>query len=259
MYNFFRAYVFHKNPQWVLVCALLHCLKLYCLNIQNSNLHCTKTKCSNKDFFSKCDQICSFQRIWSHLLKKSLFEKLIFCAALYGTTSFFKLFFKADALTDNITTSETLRKNCPYSEFSGPHLPPFGLHMEIYRVNIRIQSEYWKIRTRKIPNTNIFYAVKVKDANKRKTNQLFTFINPCFKWFWWWVILKPFFGSKINCQWFYFFLLFCWIKGAIRRNKVWYILIFCFIISPMKLNTTSTSIIFQNMFQICIMVNGPTR
>ena len=34
-----------------------------------------------KGFFSKCDQICSFLRIWSHLLKKSLIENLIFCAA----------------------------------------------------------------------------------------------------------------------------------------------------------------------------------
>ena len=31
-----------------------------------------------KDFFSKCDQICSFLRIWSHLLKKSLMENFIF-------------------------------------------------------------------------------------------------------------------------------------------------------------------------------------
>ena len=33
-----------------------------------------------KDFFSKCDQILSFLRIWSHLLKKSLMENFIFCA-----------------------------------------------------------------------------------------------------------------------------------------------------------------------------------
>ena len=33
-----------------------------------------KMKLSNKDFFSKCDQIHSFLRIWSHLLKKSLME-----------------------------------------------------------------------------------------------------------------------------------------------------------------------------------------
>ena len=33
-----------------------------------------KTKFSIKYFVSKCDQICSALRIWSHLLKKSLME-----------------------------------------------------------------------------------------------------------------------------------------------------------------------------------------
>ena len=37
-------------------------------------------KFSIKGFFSKCDQIRGFLRIWSHLLKKSLMEKFIFCA-----------------------------------------------------------------------------------------------------------------------------------------------------------------------------------
>ena len=37
-------------------------------------------KFSIKDFFSKCDQIRSFPRIWSHLLKKRLMENYIFCA-----------------------------------------------------------------------------------------------------------------------------------------------------------------------------------
>ena len=41
-----------------------------------------KVKFSNKDFFCKCDQIRSFRRIWSHLLKKSLMEKIIFCVVL---------------------------------------------------------------------------------------------------------------------------------------------------------------------------------
>ena len=39
-----------------------------------------------KDLSSKCNQIssfCSFLRIWSHLLKKSLMENFIFCAVLY--------------------------------------------------------------------------------------------------------------------------------------------------------------------------------
>ena len=41
-----------------------------------------KIKFSMKDFFSKCDQVRSFLRIWSHLLKKSLIENFIFCAVV---------------------------------------------------------------------------------------------------------------------------------------------------------------------------------
>ena len=41
-----------------------------------------KMRFSIKDFFSKCDQIRSFLRIWSHLLKKSLMENFIFCEVL---------------------------------------------------------------------------------------------------------------------------------------------------------------------------------
>ena len=37
-------------------------------------------KFSIKDFSSKCDQIRSFLRIWSHLLEKSLMGNFIFCA-----------------------------------------------------------------------------------------------------------------------------------------------------------------------------------
>ena len=38
-----------------------------------------KMQFSIRDFFSKCDQIRSFLRIWKHLLKKSLMENFIFC------------------------------------------------------------------------------------------------------------------------------------------------------------------------------------
>ena len=37
-----------------------------------------KKKFSIRNFFSKCDQIRSFLRTWSHSLKKSLMENLIF-------------------------------------------------------------------------------------------------------------------------------------------------------------------------------------
>ena len=43
-------------------------------------------KFSIMGFFSKSDQIRSFLRIWSHLLKKSLMENFIFCAAEVAQT-----------------------------------------------------------------------------------------------------------------------------------------------------------------------------
>ena len=42
-----------------------------------------KMKYSIENFFSKCDQIHSFLRIWSHLLTKSLMENFIFCAVIH--------------------------------------------------------------------------------------------------------------------------------------------------------------------------------
>ena len=41
-----------------------------------------KMKFPTKDFFSKCDQIRSFLRIWSHLLKKALMENFIFLCSV---------------------------------------------------------------------------------------------------------------------------------------------------------------------------------
>ena len=52
---------------------------LLCLDFSKNNNTAQKTKFSIKDFFSKCDQISSFLRIWSHLLKKSLMENFFFC------------------------------------------------------------------------------------------------------------------------------------------------------------------------------------
>ena len=42
-----------------------------------------KMKFSITDFFSKCDQIRSFLRIWLHLLKKSVMKNSIFCLVIY--------------------------------------------------------------------------------------------------------------------------------------------------------------------------------
>ena len=41
-----------------------------------------KIKFSIKDFFSKCDQIRKKLQIWSHLLKKSSMENVIFLCSV---------------------------------------------------------------------------------------------------------------------------------------------------------------------------------
>ena len=81
-----------KQPQLnMVICPILECSH----HITTSQFICIASpltdiatftaqemKFSIKDFFSKCDQIHSFLRIWSHLLKKSLMETFIFCAVI---------------------------------------------------------------------------------------------------------------------------------------------------------------------------------
>ena len=50
-------------------------------------------------------------------------------------------------------------KSVRIRNFSGLYFPAFGLNTERYGVSLRIQSKCRKIQTRKIPNTDIFYAV----------------------------------------------------------------------------------------------------
>ena len=68
-------------------------ISIYFLNLLLVNVNVTSTLVSSKsaaqkmkfaikEFFSKCDQICNFLWIWTHLLKKSLMENFIFCAAV---------------------------------------------------------------------------------------------------------------------------------------------------------------------------------
>ena len=45
--------------------------------------------------------------------------------------------------------------------YSGPYFPAFQLNAEIHYVNLHIQSEGGKIRTRKTPNTDTFHPVLV--------------------------------------------------------------------------------------------------
>ena len=52
-------------------------------------------------------------------------------------------------------------KSVSIRSFSSPCFPTFGLNTERKFVPLRIQSEYGKIRTRKTPNTETFYAVDI--------------------------------------------------------------------------------------------------
>ena len=64
-------------------------------------------KFSIKDFLSKCDQIRSFLRIWSYLLKKSLMKNFIFCAVKNVATAKKK---KKRNAQSSITDTKTVRE-----------------------------------------------------------------------------------------------------------------------------------------------------
>ena len=56
----------------------IHCLLVLYGKNHSKTYTAQKIKFSIEDFFSKCDQIRSFLRIWSHLLKKFLMESSFF-------------------------------------------------------------------------------------------------------------------------------------------------------------------------------------
>ena len=56
--------------------------------IYEPQTHCSKKmKVFVKDFFINCDQIGSFPRIWSHLLKNFLMEKIHFLCSVSNAAS----------------------------------------------------------------------------------------------------------------------------------------------------------------------------
>ena len=95
--NILRSSILRNTTMWVL---------LY--------ITAQKMTFSIKNFVIKCDQIHSFLRIWSYLLKKSLIKNFIFCA-VYGRSNrlwtlwkvfespmkctWWSLFFKSAAVT----------------------------------------------------------------------------------------------------------------------------------------------------------------
>ena len=110
-------------------------------------------KFSIKDFFSKCEQIPSFLRTWSHLLEKSFMENFIFCAECdkhapaneflgsFSSHMFLRHMFQPtristssktiiDNIFSNIHTPSSISSN-PTASFSD-HLPQFLIVPNIF-------------------------------------------------------------------------------------------------------------------------------
>ena len=73
-------------------------------------------KFSIKDFCSKCDQIHSFLRVWSRLLKKSLIENFIFCAVKVMRPSSMKSPAPKEERPTSSSTRDVLRVEEPKAE-----------------------------------------------------------------------------------------------------------------------------------------------
>ena len=74
-----------KNSQVLSTLYLLSVISvLYQWLVRKKIVTAQKMRFSIPDFFSKCDQTCSFLWIWAHLLKKSLMENFSFCAVCIG-------------------------------------------------------------------------------------------------------------------------------------------------------------------------------
>ena len=82
-------------------------------------------------------------------INKTELTKLTFIQIAYRLPQTFLFYSRADQCVKSV---------CIWS-CSGPCFPAFELNTEICRINLHIQSEYEKIRTRKTPHTDIFRAV----------------------------------------------------------------------------------------------------
>ena len=106
--------------------------------------------------------ISNFQKTWSnlHLCIKGSIKSVFFicpsvCLSVHLRSIFLRIysvgFFctRIFAMYTKVTKLDTAWKVSKYGVISGPYFPVYGLNTEIYRVSLRIQSEYTKIKTRK--------------------------------------------------------------------------------------------------------------
>ena len=81
--------------------------------------------------------------------------------------SYIQILWEAYLLTSISTTGKVSK----YGVFSGPYFPVFGLNTEIYGLNIRIQSECRKIRTKE---NSVF--------GHFSRSVVYCFHDPCYNW-----------------------------------------------------------------------------
>ena len=118
-----------------------------------------------RDFFTKCDQICSLLRICSHLLKKSLKENFIFCAVVLEEDERGCDYWLI--LCQRSNWFRCFSKYCRILKRIGINLKISTKWVKTWRLSLHEKSSYseffWsvfsRIRTRKTLNTDTFYAV----------------------------------------------------------------------------------------------------
>ena len=72
-----------------------------------------------------------------------------------------------------------------YGVLSGPYFPVFGLNKEIYSINLRIQSGYREIRSRKSSAFQAVIKTQKRHYNLLTLNRFHTFFW-CFYYYWLW-------------------------------------------------------------------------
>ena len=108
----------------------------------------------------------------SHFFLRSNFSQIIQSCM---EKSFSKVFYQTLKLILLCAKINTTRKMSVFGVFSGLNFPAFGMNKEIYKVNLRIQSECGKMHTRKTPNTDNFHAVQHWTKHGSRKLQLFSY------------------------------------------------------------------------------------
>ena len=105
-------------------------------------------KFSVKNFFCKCDQNCSFLRIWSHLLKKSLMRNFIVCAVIRHWIS--ATLREKSPNTEKFLVRMFTHSDWIFSPYSVKYGPEITLYLDTFHVMHRVQQRWLNINKIKL-------------------------------------------------------------------------------------------------------------